>query len=276
MTTKSVDKSWVNRTWSNQKLTGSFSSLSGFLRSRKKWSERKNVEDALRQLYSYSVHKPIRKTFKRRRIIVNFEGELFSSDLKDVSKYKKDNDNVTFLLIVIDAFSKKAYVRALKNKTAESVLKGMKSIFRQAKRLPVLLLVDMGVEYINKLMKKYLKENGIKLYHVQSEKKSMFSERFIRTLWTKIQRYLTQHEDRKTKKNRYIDKLQQFVETYNNTPQARMKLSPNSITRDNANEVYMRLYGKYIEDLKKPRKPPRYHVGQKMRISRQKLVFTKG
>jgi hypothetical protein len=139
-----------------------------------------------------------------------------------------------------------------------------------------LIVTHLANPLVNPKMKKYLKENGIKLYHVQSEKKAMFAERFIRTLWEKIQRYLTQHEDRKTKKYRYVDKLKDIVSTYNNTPQARMGLSPNSVTRENANEVYTRLYGKYIEELKKPRKPPRFHVGQHVRLSKEKIIFEKG
>ena len=96
---------------------------------------------------------------------------------------------------------------------------------------------------------------------------------------TVIQRYLTHVQSTKPglkHPNRYVDKLQDFVKLYNNTINSRTHLPPNAVDKDNEYKVWETLYGRYIEDLSKPRRPPRYKVGQFVHISREKLQFEKG
>ena len=50
------------------------------------------------------------------------------------------------------------------------------------------------------------------MYSTLNEGKSVVYERFIRTLWNKIYKYMTS-----VSKNVYIDKLDDIVNKYNNT-----------------------------------------------------------
>ena len=50
------------------------------------------------------------------------------------------------------------------------------------------------------------------MYSIHNEEKSVFAERFIRTLRTKIYKYMTS-----VSKNVYIDKLVDIVNEYKNT-----------------------------------------------------------
>ena len=56
-----------------------------------------------------------------------------------------------------------------------------------------------------------MKDNDVEMYSVHNEGKSVVTERFIRTLKTKIYKYMTS-----TSKNVYIDKLDDLVGEYNN------------------------------------------------------------
>ena len=56
------------------------------------------------------------------------------------------------------------------------------------------------------LLKKWLKDNDIKMYSIHNEGKSVVAERFIRTLKTKIYKYMTS-----ISKNGYIDKLDDIL-----------------------------------------------------------------
>ena len=47
-------------------------------------------------------------------------------------------------------------------------------------------MVDQGSEFYNNSFKKWLKDNGIELYSIYNEKKSVITERFIKTLKNKI------------------------------------------------------------------------------------------
>ena len=73
--------------------------------------------------------------------------------------------------------------------------------------------VDKGSEFYNNSFKKWLKDNNIDLYSTHNKGKSVVAERFIRTLKTKIYKYMTS-----ISKNVYIDKLDDNI----NDPYAKM------------------------------------------------------
>ena len=60
-------------------------------------------------------------------------------------------------------------------------------------------------------MKSWLKDNGIELYLMHNERKPVVAERFIKTLKSRIYRYMTL-----LSKIVYIDKLDDEVNEYNN------------------------------------------------------------
>ena len=57
-----------------------------------------------------------------------------------------------------------------------------------------------------------VKNNDIEMYSIHNEEKSVVAERFIRTLKTKIYKYMAS-----ISKNVYIDRLDDIVNEYNNT-----------------------------------------------------------
>ena len=64
------------------------------------------------------------------------------------------------------------------------------------------------------LLKKWLKDNDIEMYSIHNEEKPVVAERFIRTVKTKIYKYMAS-----VSKNVYINKLDDIVGEYNNTYQ---------------------------------------------------------
>ena len=59
------------------------------------------------------------------------------------------------------------------------------------------------------------------MYSIHNEGKSVAAERFIRTLKTKIYKYMTP-----VSKNVYINKLDDIVDDYNNTYHRTIKMKP--------------------------------------------------
>ena len=59
------------------------------------------------------------------------------------------------------------------------------------------------------------------MHSIHNEGKSVVAERFIRTLKTKIYKYMTS-----ISKNVYIDKLDDIVNKYNNTYHSTIKMKP--------------------------------------------------
>jgi len=261
----------IRRSYLNQRFSGSFSGLSGFLKNRKKWTSKAEVERTLRKLRGYALHKPIKKKFKRRKIMSFFINDVWGADLKDISTYSRENNNYKFVLIVIDCFSKKAYTVPLKNKSAKSMIAAFKKIFARAKAKPVYLHTDMGTEFLSSAFTSFLKKNNIKRYSIHSVMKSAIAERFIRMLWTKIQRYMT---EKNTKK--FINKLQDFTSAYNSSYHRSIGRTPSSVTRENSQDVWKHIFSNYLREKRLSRQRSSFKVGNLVRISREKLTFEKG
>ena len=78
---------------------------------------RKIVEEWLSEQDADTVHKPARRHFRRRRVVVGGPRQQWQADLVDLSNLKTDNDGMTFLLTVIDDFTNVAWCVPLKNKS---------------------------------------------------------------------------------------------------------------------------------------------------------------
>ena len=103
----------------------------------------------------------------------------------------KFNKGFRFLLCIIDIFSKYAWVVPLKDKKGVSIVDAFQKILDDSNRKPNKIWVDKGSEFYNNSFKKWLKDNNIEMYSAHNEGKSVVAERFIKTLKTKIYKYMT-------------------------------------------------------------------------------------
>ena len=124
-------------------------------------------------------------------------------------------------MCVIDIFSKYAWIVPLKDKKSVSIVNAFQKILKESDRKPSKIWVDKRSEFYNNSFKKWLKDNDIEMYSIHNEGKSVVAERFIRTLKTKIYKYMTS-----ISKNVYIDKLNDIVNEYNNTYHRIIKMKP--------------------------------------------------
>ena len=99
------------------------------------------------------------------------------------------------------------------------------------------------------------------MYSIHNEGKSVVAERFIRTLKTKIYKYMTS-----VSKNVYIDKLDDIVGEYNNTYHRTIKMKPVDVKDNTYTES-----NKEVND-----KDPKFKVGDHVRISKYKNIFAIG
>ena len=104
---------------------------------------------------------------------------------------RKFNKGFRFLLCVSDIFSKYARVVPLKDNKGVSIVDNFQKILDDSDRKPNKIWVDKGSEFYNNSFKKWLKDNDIEMYSIHNEGKFVVAERFIRTLRTKIYKYMT-------------------------------------------------------------------------------------
>ena len=172
------------------------------------------------------LHKLIIRKFEKRKVQAAFKNNIWGADLADMQLLSRYNKGIIFLLCVIDIFSKYAWVVPLRDKKGISISKAFQIILKQSNRKPNKIWVDKGSEFYNAFFKKWLRDN-IVMYSTHNEGKSVVAERFIRTLKSKIYKYMTS-----ISKNVYIDKLDVIVNEYNNTYHTTIKMKPIDV-KDN-------------------------------------------
>ena len=152
------------------------------------------------------LHKPIIKKFEKRKVHAAFKDNIWGADLADMQLLSRYNKGIRFLLCAIDIFSKYVWVVPSKDKKGISIVKAFQIILKQSNRKPNKIWVDKGSEFYNAFFKKWLRDNDIVMYSTHIEGKSVVAERFIRTLKSKIYKYMTS-----ILKNAYIDKLDDIM-----------------------------------------------------------------
>ena len=139
------------------------------------------------------------------------------ADMVSLSKYNK---GIKYLLCVIDLFSKYSWVIPIKDKKGVSIVNAFKKIISK-ERKPNKIWVDQGREFYNNSFNNFLNTNSIEMYSTYNEGKSLFAERFIRTLKNKIFKHLTV-----ISKNICFDVLNDIANKYNHTVYKTIKMKP--------------------------------------------------
>jgi len=268
---KKLSFQFITNYYKNPNNPGSFSGINSLysslktkfptlkLSDLKKWGETNKV---------YTRHFPIRKKITRNQTVVGGINDTFQMDLCDMQALQKENDGYHYLLTIIDVFSKKAFVIPLKNKTGISTLKGIEAGIKIL-GVPKRVHTDAGKEFFNHRVTTYFKQNAIHHYMTNSENKASIIERFNRTLKEKMWRFFSFTGD-----FRYLENLDNIVDSYNNTYHRSIKMAPNLVNKFNVSKVYLNLYG--LNNTNENIYRPKLKIGDFVRISKYKKIFDKG
>ena len=212
--------------------------------------------------------KPAPKRFSRRPVFSPYVDAIWTGDLADIHKYSSVNKNYKFILVVLDVFSRFAWARPLRNKTAKETCDALKSIFNTGVSCNR-FWSDRGSEFYNSSVKQLFKEKGVDLYSTQNEPKAMIAERFIRTLRKKIETSFII-----TDSTVWYNVLDTLVDEYNNQPHRHLHgMTPRQARKQkNSKFVYKCQFEKKFSQ--KDRQP-RFNVGDKVRISLTKNLMEK-
>ena len=215
------------------------------------------------------LHKPIKRNFRKRRVIAHNVDDIWCSDLVDMQKLSKWNKGYKYLLMVLDIFSKYGWIIPLETKTGLEVSKALESIFKKDK--PKMLRVDKGKEYYNKNVLDLLAKNKITIYSTENEEKSSVCERWNRTIKEKMyKRFMMQNN------TVYIDILPKILSSYNKSKHRSIGMTPvQGRQPKNYGKVYFSLYGDL--GVNSENREPEFRVSDTVRISKYKRkTFDKG
>ena len=165
-----------------------------------------------------------------------------------------------YLLCAIDLFNNYAWVTPLKEKRGITIVNALQKVISKGRK-PNKIWVDQGGEFCNKLLKRFLKINGIEIYPTYNEEKSVVAERFIRMLKNKIFKHMTA-----ISKSVYLNVLDDIVNKYKNADHKTIKIKPIDVTSDS--------YAKYDKDSYVTKLKLKF--GDNVRISKYRNIFAKG
>src|SRR6218665_3719321 len=107
---------------------GSFGGVQAFKRHVDGSTKTKDVKTWLQNKDTYTLHKPVRLKFRRRRTFTVGIDDLWKADLADVSSLSKYNDKNKYVLTCLDVFSKHASVVPLKSETGAALTEAFSSL----------------------------------------------------------------------------------------------------------------------------------------------------
>ena len=227
---------------------------------------------------------PRPKTFPRRKVYASKVNEIWTADLMDVHRYAAVNKGMTFILVVVDVYSRFAFARGIKQKTGECVAAALKDIMKESKKImkkkrgqPAaggperFLWTDDGKEFFNQDVKALLAQHKVKLYSTHNTVKASIAERFIRTL-----RIMIEREYILTDSTVWYKCLPRLILEYNKRKHRTIKMSPlDALKPENKAAVYASQFEPGTSSTLKSTRPS-FYIGQRVRTSLNKKLFEKG
>lgn len=256
---------------------GSFSSVRNLERSARKHGipvSKQRTKDFLSSNIVYSLHYPARRRFSRRIVLADYPDQTWQADLCDMQAFASSNDGYNFILTSIDVFTKVADAVAIKDKSADAIVKAFKEIFKRHP-LPAMLQTDRGTEFSNAKVRKLCADMGINLFFTQNQDiKCSVVERFNRTLKQRMFKYTTASGNR-----RYIDVLDKLLAAYNNAYHRSIRMTPNQACKTNSAQVFRNLYGYNSRRdmiLNQKYRKPKFKIGDTVRVKYDLSVLDHG
>jgi hypothetical protein len=267
--------------YTNPRAPASFSGLAKFHQNHK------NIKpESIKQLDAYIFTKQVPDRFPRRKTIVGHVNSQWQADLIDIKNMKHES----YILTVIDVFSRYAMVQFLKSKSMDSVQQAFSKILNDTKSKPEVLYTDAGHEFSGtrfgdkkkktKLQDFYKENQIVQIKKPLSVHKASLVERFNRTLRQKIHRYLVYKASGKK-----IDVLQDLVFSYNNTIHPAHGFTPShvfNLSREKQTEIAKIMYeGPEFETITKEKDITRndikfeFKIGDFVRAVNAKTLFEK-
>ena len=235
------------------------------VKAEKKKITLKQIREWLKGQESYTLHRQVRHKFPRNRVAVYGIDEKWDVKLMDVTSLSKYNGGVRFILVAIDIFSRYTWLEPLKSKQGTEVLSAFKKIFNKG-RVPQKIRTDRGKEFTNHAVDTYLKEKNIIHFVTNNEVKANYAERVLKTIKSKFFRYFTKMQSYK-----YIDHIQDFVDSYNNTYHRSIKMKPADVKKENEAALWEQQYGMCPRPNMQVKF--KFSVGDKVRMSYLRRTF---
>lgn len=215
------------------------------------------------------LYKPARRHYPRRNVVLKGINDLYQADLVEMIPYSRFNKGYKYILTIINCFTKVADALPLKDKSSKSVVSAMKTFLLKNKTKVKHLQTDRGKEFFNKTFSELMKTHKINHYATHSEIKGAIIERFNRSLKKDMFKKFSLRGT-----NVWYDMLSNLLYHYNHRYHRTIEMKPIQVKKSNE-AVVMRNIKKNTKPKDEHKKPRRFYLGDEVRISKQRSLFSK-
>lgn len=219
---------------------------------------------------SEELHRRTHRPKEYRKVVVFGKDQIWTLDLFSMQTYADENDGYNYGFVVLDVFSRFAWVVPLKTKEAKESWAALQTIMDTVGVVPQLIWSDDGTEYINRVYKTNEKKLGIEHYKVHGTHKAAIAERFIRTIKRLMWKRFTEVQS-----HRWVDIISELVDEYNSRKHRTLGMSPKE-ARKPENEPQILVSQTWSHFNPVIDKKPKFKVGDWVRMSRLKGTFEQG
>jgi len=178
------------------------------------------VRTALATLPAYTIHHPRRRRFMTGYYSIASFYRLFEVDLADVHTLAEANDDVRFLLVGVEAASRRIFVETCVNKEGATVAAAMRNMLSSMPQMIRVCRSDRGSEFRSRQFRALLREHDIHQQFASNESKAALAERAIAKVMGRVYRFMSFSTSR-----RYVDALPSIVRALNMTPHAHTRVA---------------------------------------------------
>jgi hypothetical protein len=240
-----------------------------YVKARNGAIRRQDVVEFLQRRRSYTIHKPVRRKFRRLATIASGLHSQWEVDLADFQQIKNDgNDGFAFLLVCKDVLSRQIFVEPIKSKRAIDVKRGFEAVFQRAGQRPWSIRSDLGNEFCSREMQEFFRTKDILKFNAYTSPwmHCAHAENAIKLIKTRLWRYFSEKRTL-----RYIDVIQDIVAGLNRSHNRTIGMAPADVTLQNAEAVRKKLIA-----ADRRRGTVDYKAGDYVRIEKYKHIFAKG
>ena len=200
---------------------------------------RNEIKEFLEKQYNYQLLKPQNKTKQLGHITAFRPNEIWQMDIFILQKYATHNKNYGYLFVIVDVFTRKAGVIAMKNKNASSCASSLQEIINKM-GAPIIIMSDNDKAFLSKEFNQVLKVNDdiILDTNIKDDHKALgIIDRFARTIKTILSNYFLYNNTKV-----WIDNINKIVDVYNNTPHRTLEyLTPNEASQKEYHEQILNI-----------------------------------
>jgi transposase InsO family protein len=216
----------------------------------------------LQETEGYTLHREYKQPRVYNPIYVRGRRKQVQADLIDVSKVAPQNDDVRFLLVLIDIFTKRVWVYPLKRKDAGRMKTAVLGWLNSLDVVPEKVVTDRGTEFTNAEVRGELASHRVAWEPANGTLKACIAERVNKTLQILIYKYMSENET-----HRYLEVLDDLVDTYNRRPHRTLEgMSPEEADDPRNEARVLAIFNARYEKLARRRREPKYKVGDMVRV----------